>query len=243
MNFNTNQNKKILWDLLLENKYFDNLPMEVMKNMPRIFEAQVENILEYNKNKGLQLLNLNQLFIKSMVDEISKYQTREKKKVTFNENATEVYTREDIRNKKIQNIETVYEKKKSEFDNAYIKPQPQDIDLSDKPSSDFNENVNRSYDSTLAQREKELEEIRKKFETQNDEKAKNWITPKQTMKEKLKILADSNKDDTNDKNEITTTSLPTNLLDLLQNLQKEISEIKNAQQEMRKDIDSIKNKK
>ena len=44
------------------NKYFDNLPIEVMKNMSRIFEAQVDNILEYNKNKGLKLLNLNQLF-------------------------------------------------------------------------------------------------------------------------------------------------------------------------------------
>ena len=50
MNFNTDQNKKILWDLLSENKYFDNLPIEVMKNMSRIFEAQVDNILEYNKN-------------------------------------------------------------------------------------------------------------------------------------------------------------------------------------------------
>ena len=251
MNFNTDQNKKILWDLLSDNKYFDNLPIEVMKNMPQIFEAQIVNILEYNKNKSLKLLNLNQLFIKSMVDEISKYQVQDKKKVTFNENTTEMYTREDIRNQKVKNIETVYEKKKDEFNNSYIEQQPQDVDLSDKTNkNEFNDNVNKSYDSTLAQREKELEEIRKGFDSQIDDKAKNWITPKQTMKEKLKShFADSKKDEsindqqeTSKTEEIPTTSLPTNLLELLQNLQKEITEIKNTQEEMRREIDNIKNK-
>ena len=44
MDFEANENKKMLWDLLCENKYFENLPINIIKNIQTIFENKLNEI-------------------------------------------------------------------------------------------------------------------------------------------------------------------------------------------------------
>ena len=245
MSMITNENKKMLWDLLYENKYFDNLPANILENMQPLFESKINEVYSSSTNQNLNLLQMNKLFIGTMVSELEKYKIKPKK-VTFQEpnvplsDNSNHYTREDIQNEKMKTIETVYEKKKHEFENMYANKRPDEIDLSDKTDSEeFNKDINRSFDSTLAEREKELESIRKQYQTQDvKQQAEKWITPKKIDNGKL-----INQEETKTNTKISDTAqnkLTKDLLNLIQNLQKEVAELKKTQLELKDDIGKLK---
>ena len=71
-NFNSIENKELLWDLLNEKNIFLNIPDSEKENVQNIFENEIEKI-SIKANKDSDLLILNKLLIQNFTNELSFY--------------------------------------------------------------------------------------------------------------------------------------------------------------------------
>ena len=67
-NFNNNNNKAILWNIMSEEGIFSNINMS---NVKEIFEQQI-NIIDKTYNKTKNITEKNKLFMKSVVIQLNK---------------------------------------------------------------------------------------------------------------------------------------------------------------------------
>ena len=72
-NFNTIDNKRLLWQLLYENNTFNNIPDNQLSNVKNIFEQQI-NFID-NNNRSLSLTEKNKKLIKQTIEHIKVFKT------------------------------------------------------------------------------------------------------------------------------------------------------------------------
>ena len=65
--FNSNNNKKLLWQLLYENNSFNNIPENQFNNVKNIFEDQINLI---NNDTTSTLTEKNKKLIKQMINQV-----------------------------------------------------------------------------------------------------------------------------------------------------------------------------
>ena len=115
--FSSNENKQIIWQLLLENGYFNNIPENNFQQVQSIFENAINNFA----NDTSDITNKNKLVIKYVVQNIEVF-----KKKTIMKPLEEVQI----------SLSKDFENKKEEFINLTKKNIPNNIDFTnevDKP--------------------------------------------------------------------------------------------------------------
>ena len=113
-NFNSNENKKLLWQLLYENDTFYNVADNQLNNVKNIFEQQIYNI--DNNDRSQNLTDKNKKLIKQMIENIKVFKTSKNLKPL-----------EEVEIK----ITKDFENKKEEMINLLKKPSQQEIDFNE----------------------------------------------------------------------------------------------------------------
>ena len=113
-NFNTIDNKRLLWQLLYENNTFNNIPDNQLSNVKNIFEQQI-NFID-NNNRSLSLTEKNKKLIKQTIEHIKVFKTTKRLKPL-----------EEVEIK----ISKDFQDKKEEMMNILKKPTQDEIDFNE----------------------------------------------------------------------------------------------------------------
>ena len=120
-NFNTIDNKRLLWQLLYENNTFNNIPDNQLTNVKNIFEQQITYI--NNNDRSLNLTEKNKKLIKKMIENIIVFKSRKSLKPL---EVVEIKISKD------------FEYKKEEMMNLLKKPTQQEIDFNEGVDNPIN---------------------------------------------------------------------------------------------------------
>ena len=158
---NHNENKEFLWNFLLENGVINPKTQKDVLSTQKIFEDVYHSTVL--QNNGNPLIKKNKTFINNMIGRLSQI----KNEVP--------YSKDEIQKKRHDVMNQKYEGKQQEFSKLINAARPSEIDFSDKTDDD--EVITKfKMDSTLAEREKELEEIMAANNGEQEQKnAESWI--------------------------------------------------------------------
>ena len=157
---NHNENKEFLWNFLLENDIINPKTQKEVLSTQKIFEDVYQSTVL--QNNGNPLIKKNKTFINNMIGRLSQI----KNEVP--------YSKDEIQKKRHEAMNQKYEGKQQEFSKLINASRPSEIDFSDKTDDD--EVITKfKMDSTLAEREKELEEIMAANSKQEQKNAESWI--------------------------------------------------------------------
>ena len=146
MNFNSNENKGLLWKTLSDNGLFSGIDSTRFADVKQTFEQTVQEIYsKTNNNLSITIREQNQLFVDKMITNLGAYKNNE------------VYTVRDIKNKRKTEFDNELEAKQRDFDMMMKRNPPQNIDFSDQPQNKGShvEEKLENIDALLAIQQKE----------------------------------------------------------------------------------------
>ena len=193
--FNTNENKGMLWQLLYEQGAFNNISDEYIRNIKLDFDNIANNI---DKNTSYSLKDKNKLLIKNVVSYLEKYK----------EKTTKI-------NKPLEEVQIKLDKdlkeKEKEFIELIKRPSPAEIDSTDKIDEPLNEtSVNSMLNKMIAEREIEINKFlppipSAKEDNETKETSQTSQTSQKLTKDFFNNLLNSN-DNSNDTSNDTSIS-------------------------------------
>lgn len=143
---NTIQNKGILWKLLQENGYFDNIDNKHFNEIQYNFEFVI-NTVEKN-NSILSLTEKNKKVINNMVSYLKQYNS--------NENQLPLPPQPQQMTLKKKDVSENLEKKKVEFLDLMNPPEPKEIDFKDNQDQAVEGEINNLLEKAIQERENDL---------------------------------------------------------------------------------------
>lgn len=143
---NTIQNKGILWKLLQENGYFNNIDNKYFNQIQNNFESVI-NIVEKN-NHLLSLTEKNKKVINNMVSYLKQYKSNPNNMVLPPQPQQMTLKKKDIS----KNLE----KKKVEFLDLMHPPEPKEIDFKDNQDQAVEGEINNLLEKAIQERENDL---------------------------------------------------------------------------------------
>ena len=155
------QNKGILWKLLQESGYFNNIPNKHFNQIQNHFEKTI-NVIS-NTYQNISLIEKNKKVIGDMVLYLKKYDK-------INVNILSPQPQQILSKEK--NINENLEKKKVEFLDLITPPQPKEIDFKDIQDEAIDGEINNLLELAIKERENDLSFIpleKKKIEIVKDE--------------------------------------------------------------------------
>ena len=185
--FATNKNKELLWNLLLNNGAFNNL---LETQLPAI-QSDFENLmvsLSKEKIKG-NLMEKNKQFVQQMIQKINAH-----KQPKIQEPGREMYTSQDIRNKKIDEFNNKIVQAQDDFNSVIKLKTPEEINFSDKKNEEEDkpiDNMDELIAKTIAERNLEVEIITKN-DNQDEKQTQKWLNMQQDEPKKVSFNEDKN---------------------------------------------------
>ena len=126
MEFRAEENTTLIWKSLTRIKQFNDFSKDQLQRAQNIFDTSVKN---YVANRNDSLLQNNKNFLSQYL-----------KQLTPSGQAIDLYKQEDIRNKRMADLDNLYQHKSAEYD-AYTPDKPKPIDFSDTKESDNVTNI------------------------------------------------------------------------------------------------------
>ncbi len=182
--FSSNENKGLLWNLLLNNGAFNNLSENQLPLIQTEFE-NVINSLKNQKNKS-SLIEINKAFMQIMIQKINQF-----RQPRFYEPVKELYTNQDIRNQKLDEFNIKVQDAQQNFNDAVKLKTPEEINFSDKKDDEDVpiSNMDELIQKTIEERNLEVENIKQK--TVNDDNTAKWLNP-QDFEKKVSFNEEKN---------------------------------------------------
>lgn len=150
-NFNSNENKGLLWKTLSDNGLFNDIDSTRFAEVQQNFENTINEILgETYGNKKVDTQKQNRLFIEKMVVNLKQFKN------------TAIYTAKDIKEKRKTDFDKELEEKQRNFDLMMKRDVPQDVDFSDEARTKGQqveaklENIDALLEQQQKEREKDL---------------------------------------------------------------------------------------
>jgi hypothetical protein len=126
------ENKEVLWNVLYNNKLFNNIPESNFNNIQSIFEKTVIRSLDENKelftnnidsiNESKNIIAMNKIILQNIIVNINKY----KKSLL-----TPIEIKETLKAEKLEEFDKELIEKKVSFDELITLKKPEVIDFSD----------------------------------------------------------------------------------------------------------------
>jgi len=155
--FNTQQNKKIVWDLMVDNNVFADINPQHFDNIKREFEVKMNKLAAL----PLSVIALNKQCLTEMLEDVSKYKT--------------VVTAAALQQLRDATFNKGLQSKQNEFKALNARPAPPSIDFSDKEEDKpIGSELDAMLAKTIAWREKELNFV---IDGQDLQAASKWINP------------------------------------------------------------------
>lgn len=175
--FISQDNKRILWELMTEHKMFDGVADIHANNVKLDFERLMQQTA-VNIPANETILNVNKQIIMQMLNEVKKYKQGP-------------VTSADLGSQKQAKFQRGVESKQAEF-NSLIQPvKPMTIDFADKLNDEpIGDEMETKLAQTIAWREQQLRQVLDKqgpvdtsFDTSNE--ASDWLTKGQSLSQSL----------------------------------------------------------
>lgn len=190
--FIQNKNKELLWNLLLNNGVFNNLTEDKLPIVRNDFESLINNLSQQNTDQSL--IDKNKIFVLEMIKKINNYDKVELK--TY-EPVKEMYTSQDIRNKKLDEFNNQVKKAEDDFNSVIKLKTPEEISFFDKNTEETPiNNMDELIEKTIAERNLDVENI---VTTNNEPKNVNeWLnikseeTVEKQEEKKVTIMEENN---------------------------------------------------
>ncbi len=177
MSFNSNENKALLWDILQEDGYFNNIRPTLMHNIKTEFE---NTLLEMdNTGDNSSLINKNKQFITKFTHKLNVLNTRPFELTNTNDSfltlndTSEIYKSQDFKKSRQEQMNIEFSNKKKEMDSLLIASKPSDINFSESNTSEEPiKNIDDILQKTIESRNIELNDINNTYDKKTAEK---WI--------------------------------------------------------------------
>ena len=160
--FVSNQNKGIIWEILIEQKLFEGIDQKHKNEIKELFENTV--LMIESQGKGLSLIEKNKEVIKIMVLKLEAFKGQSI--ISKRE-----YTSEELQKERQKAFDTKLKKKQTEYDGMNVKI-PEKIDFSDKLDEKIGDKMDSLLAEAIASRERQLNQV---IQTHNPETASKWI--------------------------------------------------------------------
>ena len=137
-------NKQMVWDLIQDEFILNEHSPETVQRISDVFNTNIKGFYESEKNKSVDLFDLNKKYILTILGYINNNILKPKQKPNMVEE--KYYTHEDIQNDKRSQFDKELNMKKSEFTNAVtpkIPPVPNFSDTIDEPIIEMEEAVRK----------------------------------------------------------------------------------------------------
>jgi hypothetical protein len=168
--FNSNNNKSVLWEMLVENNEF--MGLNDVEQVKDLFENTI-TITDGNHPTN-NILEKNKIFLKDFIRILSNMRKRSTSNVA--PNVAPNVTRADIQQARNNQFESNLKNRQEEFTDLITQKKPTEIDFSDKDKDINNGNVNDIFMSIEEKRKKELESITTNYNTNsNNDNVMKWL--------------------------------------------------------------------
>ena len=180
--FLTNENMKLLWDVLMENELFQNKSKDFLIKINYLVNQNIHAFFEQEKIHSQNLMDLNKKFITLLLNHIQKMiLTEEVKPIVVKPN---LVTSEDIQNHRQTEFERDLSSKQQEFTNAMTLPVPPTPTFQDKRDEPLTE-LELEIKKTIAQRNYDIEQIQNNIHQIKADSS--WLTGQETSIKKEKL--------------------------------------------------------
>ncbi len=175
MNFNSLENKELLWDILQEDGYFNDIRPSLIKNIKTEFENTILEMSNININDSL--INKNKNFITNFTYKLkalnsTPFQINDHNPLKLND-IDEIYKAQDFKKNRQEQMNMEFANKKKEMDSMLIANKPGDINFSELNSKEEPiQNIDDILKNTIAQRNIEIDSINNSYDKTSAEK---WI--------------------------------------------------------------------
>jgi hypothetical protein len=168
--FISQENKRLLWGIMVEHNVFDAIPNKYANNIKADFEKKLQGIKSLIARSD-NILDLNKKTILQMMEEVKKY--RETPIAAAPATQYMPVTSAEVQTKKQAQFQQGLQTKQEEF-NRLIQPvKPQTIDFADKIDDEpIGSEMDIKLSQTIAWREQQLSQV---LEKQNPVEANDWI--------------------------------------------------------------------
>jgi hypothetical protein len=197
--FLSNENMKLLWDVLIENEVFQNKSKDFLININYLVNQNIQPFYEAEKNNVSNLMELNKKFISFLLNYIQKLILSEKTKPTLATQKNTLVTSEEIQTHRINQFEKDLSLKESEFKKSMslpVPPTPVFQDKMDEPISELELEIKK----TIAQRNYDIEVIQNNIHSVKTDPT--WLTSQETSVKKEKFNYNDVKENNSVKGEI-----------------------------------------
>tara|TARA_B100001059_G_C17766185_1_gene545701 strand:- start:41 stop:910 length:870 start_codon:yes stop_codon:yes gene_type:complete len=155
MEFTSNNNKGLIWNLLLESNIFNGIDNNKYSKIQNMFEETINNVNNNYSNNSL--VEKNKTAMEALIFKINKEKENPKSKNNSDKPIELVYTSNDLSNQRKENFNNKLKEQQDNL-NTYINPkipeEPKFTDSADKPIGD---DMDRLIAERMASREKELD--------------------------------------------------------------------------------------
>ena len=182
--FNSNENKRILWEIMIENNVFKDIPEKYANNIKAEFETSLQQLIAITGPSD-NILELNKKIIRHMMERVKTYHTP-----IPTQSSHVPVTSSEVLTKKQAQFQKGLQTKQDEF-NRLIQPvKPQSIDFSDKNEDEpIGSEMDLKLSQTIAWREQQLSQV---LEKQNPVDASEWINNGKKVSASANVSANAN---------------------------------------------------
>jgi hypothetical protein len=182
--FLTKQNVDLLWEVIIDDDLFKNMPKELINQIGSMFTQNLKSFYEFEKNNLINLMSMNKKFIGLILN-------RARSIIISNKNSTsiqkqkELITSTDLQTERISQFEKDLSQKQSEFTSAMTLPVPPVPKFSDNNLDEPMTEMELAIKKALEQRNYDIEQVSKNLNKSN---ADLWLKPQETSVKAEKII-------------------------------------------------------
>jgi hypothetical protein len=182
--FLTKQNVELLWEVIIDDDLFKNMPKELINQIGSMFTQNLKSFYELEKNKFTHLMSMNKKFIVLMLN-LSRSIIISNKNSSSVQKQKELITSTDLQTERISQFEKDLSQKQSEFTSAMTLPVPPIPKFSDNNLDEPMTEMELAIKKALEQRNYDIEQVSKNLNKSN---ADSWLKPQETSVKSEKII-------------------------------------------------------
>lgn len=242
-NFLNKENLTIIWDVISDEETFKFLSRDKQTKIAQVFENNLTNFYNGEKNKSTNLVDMNKKFILMILKYIKETFPQQHGKIKIHEEIPlnknkELITNEEIKNQRTSQFERDLNARQMEFENAITIKQPPVPEFGDKLEDKPITDMDRILKEMTEKRNYEVLSIANN-QTQN-QNPDSWLKPQETSIQNEKLQKPQSKENKNVNNngnrlkyikiendEISLTNEPKKNVSWDQNLTTDIQSIEN----------------
>jgi len=191
-NFLTNENVKVLWDVVIDEDIIKRQSREFQENILNLFRSNLKGFYDVESQKTTNLVDMNKKYILLILNYANKQIKSEYRKIKIldelpQKKVNELITYEEIQNDKRSQFDKDLSRRQEEFTNAMslqVPPVPKFSDnLEDGPISE----IEKAIKELTSQRNYDVEQINKSNNNNLNSNTDNWLKPQETSVKNDKI--------------------------------------------------------